>query len=97
MGSIETAETFEAIQSIGPRKYLGIAFYRGVGSVSACASAGGFLISTRMRRAVGSEEELGMTANCGFDQAESMCFPFQDWSAIVMWLQSTVKKRIAVK
>lgn len=50
-----------------------------------------------MTRAVGSEEELGMIANWGLDQGEPMRFSIQDWSAIVMWLQSTVKKRIAVK
>ena len=50
-----------------------------------------------MRRTVSPEKKTCVAARGGFNQREPMRFPFQDRPTIMMWPQSTIEERVAIK
>ena len=63
---------------------IGIELDRGVGRVNAGATASGLLGVARMRRAVGAEKELGVTADRGVDQRLTVLLALEHRHAEVM-------------
>ena len=94
---MKAGEGFETIQRIGLLKHFCIQFNRRVRGVDAGVPACGFLISARMRRAVGAEKKLFVATGGGLDQREPMRFALQDRPAVMMWSQSAVEERVAIE
>ena len=94
---IYKSEGLETIQCIGLIENLRVKFNCRVSSVNTSATAGRFLVPASMRCAVSPEKKTCVAASGGFNQREPMRFPFQDRSTIMMWPQSTIEERVAIK
>ena len=97
IGAIKAGKGFEFIQRARLLESFSVKFNRRMSGIDACAAAGGFLDGSRMRRAVGAEKELWVTAGGCFNQVLAMTFALQHRKAIVVRLNAAQKQGIAIE
>src|SRR5690606_15580479 len=94
--TVEAGEGFQPVERAGLFERLCIQLDRRMRGEAAGTTAGRFLVVTRMRRAVGAEEELVALARRRGDQGFAMLFALEHRQAVVMRPDAALENGIAV-
>ena len=91
-----TGEVLELVQCIRRLEGFCIELDRGVGSVDPGAAAGRLLGSRRMRRAVRTQEKLGIAARCSGNEGLAMCLPLQYRQTVVVGPDAALEHGVTI-